>query len=455
MSSLPSPDAIATGREALARAAGLAAFIYGYPLVESMRTCRLQTSGSATEAMRAPIDSLYSTVDVSTAANRDVVTPANDLLYTTAWVNLADGPRILTVPSSLRHAGRYFVLALYDSYTENFENLGPRNCRAEGEKVLLLGPGADAPDGLEGLRVVRSPTQLVWLLGRILVGDDTDLAAARALQADIALAAVSGTNHGRRPTAVEQWPGEPVDVMALVHEHGRSVEDIAPSFFTVLCHALADAPGRAEDRGLVAWLGSGGLAGGSRFAWATLDDAQRRGLIAGFADGANLVAAAARSRNARPWVVASRIGRYGTGYLVRAVTAYIGLGSLAPEEALYAAGNFDAAGHPLTGIHTYDLRFESSDMPPADAFWSVTLYDAADRFLYSNPLNRHSIGDRTRGLRIEADGSLTIVISHEPPADPTNWLPAPAGPFYLMLRMYHPREEARGWKVPPLQLIGF
>ena len=332
---ITSPDTFTgldAGRRDLARAVGLTAFVHGYPLVESVRTCRLQT-GHPGLAPRAPINALHAITRPSTDQDRDIVTPANDLLYTTAWIHLGDGPCVLTVPAAAEHPGRYFVLALYDAYTENFENLGPRNCSAQGEQVLLLGPGQRAPTALAHLRQVSCPTTLVWLIGRILVGE------------------------------------------------------------------------------------------------------------------------AARSRRRKPWVLAGRAGRYGNDHLTRALTAYIGLGALATTEALYAAGHFDAAGEALDGSRRYTMRFEADALPPADAFWSVTLY-GADRFLHPNALGRHAIGDRTPGLRRDADGGLRLVFSHDRPADDANWLPTPAGRFYLILRLYHPREEARAWRIPALLAWG-
>jgi hypothetical protein len=441
---------LADARRALARSIGLTAFVYGYPLVESIRTCRLQTCGGAGEPVRAPVNQLYHVTHPSTDRDRDVVTPANDLLYTTAWIHLADGPQLLKVPSANAHPGRYFVLALYDAYTENFENLGLRNCDPEGETVLLVGPDGSVPGHLQQHRVVHCPTDLVWLVSRILVGDAEDAAAARALQAEIRLGAAPGTGPSRAPVSVEQWEGEPVDAMAEAFEQRRPLAQVAASFMRHLCFALAEAPGRREDRGMVAWLGQAGLHAGSSFAWEALDAPTQEGLVEGFTDAVALVETAARSRRARPWVLASRAGRYGNDYLVRALTAYIGLGALATDEALYGAGHFDADAQRLDGRRRYTLRFAPDDMPPAQAFWSVTLY-AADRFLYGNEIGRHSIGDRTPGLRIEADGSLAIDFAHERPADAANWLPTPDGPFYLILRLYHPRDDVRGWKIPALQ----
>ena len=439
------------GRRDLARSVGLAGFVYGYPLIESVRTCRLQT-GRASPAHRAPINAPHAITRPSTDQDRDIVTPANDLLYTTAWIHLGDGPCVLTVPPAAEHPGRYFVLALYDAYTENFENLGPRNCQAQGEQVLLLGPGQSAPAALAHLRQVACPTTLVWLISRILVGDEADLPAARALQAGIRLAPAEGTAPSRAPACVEAWEGEPVDAMADM-QAGVPAEDVARRFFGNLCRALADAPGRPEDQGLVAWLGQAGLRPGAGFDWQTLDAPTREGLLQGLTEASRLVAEAARSRRRKPWVLAGRAGRYGHDYLTRALTAYIGLGALATTEALYAAGHFDAEGQLLDGSRRYTLRFEADALPPADAFWSVTLYDA-DRFLYPNAIGRHAIGDRTPGLVRDQDGSLRIVFSHAQPEEGANWLPTPAGRFYLILRLYHPRGDARQWRIPALQPMG-
>jgi hypothetical protein len=440
---------IANPRQALARAIGLSAFVFGYPLIESMRTCRLQTD---CESLRAPVDALHHIRHPSTDRDRDIVTPANDLLYTTAWIHLADGPRLLTVPATARHPGRYFVLALYDAWTENFENLGPRNCQPEGETVLLLGPDGEVPAELQGHRVVRCPTNLVWLIARILIGDEADGPAARALQDEIALAPALGMGRGSRPLAVERWVGAPVDAMDEAWEQKRPAAEVAPRFFTSLCHALSDTHARSEDAGLLAWLGQAGLVPSPQFQWDALDPAQRTGLVEGFAEAVYLVATAARSRHMRPWVLASRAGVYGNDYLVRALTAYIGLGALATGEALYGAGHFDARHEPLTGERSYRLSFAPGELPPAEAFWSVTLYNA-DRFLYPNAFGRHSIGDRTPGLRMEADGALEIDFSHQPPVDTRNWLPTPSGRFYLILRLYHPREGVRSWRIPALEAL--
>ncbi len=442
-------------RFALGRSIGLAAFVWGYPLVETVRTCRLQTLSKDGEAVswRAPVDRLHQVQRPSTPDDRDVVTPANDLLYTTGWINLANGPRLLHVPASQRHGGRYFVLALYDAWTTNFENPGLRTSPAQGETVLLVGPDTPSDQVLPpASRVVRAPSHLVWMIARVVVGDGDDLAQGRALQADIRLECPAGTDQGRLPASVEHWVGEPQDTMAALQERPDDANAIAGAFFTNLCQCLADAPPPLADTGMADWFTRARLVPGKVFDWAWLDAPLRDGLREGLQDAAALLVSGSRSHVSRPWAAHFGLGRYGTAYLTRALTAYKGLGALDSTEAVYAMGDFDAAKQPLDGSAPYLMRFEPGDLPPVDAFWSITLYDA-DRFLYHNTLARYAIGDRTPGLQADPDGGLTLRVSHAAPADTANWLPAPAGSFYLILRMYCPRAEARSWRIPPLQRL--
>lgn len=442
-------------RFSLGQSIGLAAFVWGYPLVETMRTCRLQAIDPAESGVSAksPIDRLLHSRDATQAHERDIVTPANDLLYTTGWINLASGPRLLHVPASKRHDQRYFVLALYDAWTNNFANPGLRTSDPDGETLLLVGPGTPhEPQPQPGTRTIHCPTDLVWMIARIVVGDEDDKVAARALQSDIRLECPSGTDNALAPSAVSAWIGDAQDTMAALAERPAEADTVAGLFFGNLCQCLASAPPPIEDTGMLAWFARAKLVPGKHFDWNWLDAPLRNGLRQGLLDGAALLLSSSRSHNARPWAASFAMGNFGTNYQLRAMVAYKGLGGLVSDEAVYAMGDFDADKQPLDGHNDYLMRFEAGNLPPVDAFWSVTLYDA-DRFLYPNPTARYSIGDRTPGLIQDPDGSLTLRIGHLAPSSTANWLPAPAGSFYLILRMYCPRPEVRSWQIPPLQRI--
>jgi hypothetical protein len=461
---------------ALGQSVGFAAFVWGYPLVESVRTCRLQTLGPVAEptaaaaapakaAWAAPINALAHVERVAVAADRDIVTPANDLLYTTGWFNLADGPLRLQVPSQQRHGGRYFVLALYDAWTNNFANPGLGSDPA-GEELLLVGPNwpsSPEPAGQPGagVRRVQSPTNLVWMIGRVVAGEGADVDAARLLQSEIAIDSVAGRGQpdssNGLPNSANQWQGPTSCTCARLEAGGADTAAVARDFFNNLCRAWADFPPPPADLGLAAWFARAGLSPHAGFDCSQLPVAVQEGLTQGLLGAVAQLVQASRSRKSRPWAAHWGIGRYGTEYLTRALTAYKGLGALAPEEAVYAMGDFDSERQPLDGSHRYTMRFAPGEGPPVDAFWSVTLY-GADRFLHPNALGRYALGDRSQGLQRDADGGLTLHIGNAPQglADGSpspNWLPAPAGSFYLILRMYRPRPEARTWVIPPLQRL--
>ncbi|MBI3207727.1 MAG: DUF1254 domain-containing protein [Candidatus Solibacter usitatus] len=200
-----------------------------------------------------------------------------------------------------------------------------------------------------------------------------------------------------------------------------------------------------------------GFRPGGSFQVETLDAATTRGLSRGIEAGRRIVANGIFTRSVavprNGWIY-SDIRPWGVDYMRRATTALGGLGALDPEEAIYLSANRDAAGQPLNGKQNYVLRFAKGQTPPAGAFWSVTLYDD-NRFLVDNPIHRYAIGDRTKGLRTNPDGSLEIRIqSGRPESGESNWLPAPEGVFTLALRLYLPKPEAADgrWQPPALKI---
>ncbi|WP_335930000.1 DUF1254 domain-containing protein [Paraburkholderia pallida] len=401
-----------------------------YPVVEVMRTCALHTLPHSRSPLRAPFNTLYASTHRWTHEDRDIVTPANDFLYLNAWIDLSNGPVVLEIPPL--DDTRFYVVELLDAFTDNFRNLGPRNAGTRGARFVLHAPG-QRPTG-EG-EPVACPTSLVWLLGRVLVQGDDDLAraseAARAFRLD-----------GPRcagPACVRNW---------------RESGDPALDFFQNLFDTFGDLPPREDEAALVGLLERAGLREQAGVDVAALPEPVRCGLRLGYAQAQQLLLAFTQSRARRSWGYSLGLGRYGHAHLLRACTAMKGLGALAAEEAVYASADFDDAGAPLHGGNRYELYFPPGQLPPVDALWSLSLY-GADRFFVDNPIRRYAIGDRTAGLQYDADGGLRIAIQHEVPASHANWLPAPAGGFYLILRLYHPQPaflDGR-YRIPPVRAV--
>ena len=401
-----------------------------YPVVEVMRTCALHTLAQSTSPLRSSFNTIHASERCWTHEDRDIVTPANDFLYLNGWIDLGDGPVALEIPEV--EADRYYVIELLDAFTNNFANLSVRNALACGGRFVLHTHGQRT--GESGIPV-ECPTQLVWLLGRVLVQGDDDLPAARRIARSFSL-------HGPQsagPACVSQWS-----------ERG----DRALDFFQRVFDSLADFPVREDEAVLVRMLVRAGLREGGPNDVMLLPAAFQHGLRQGYVDAQRLITAFTTSRTRRGWVYSLGLGRYGSDHLLRACIAMKGLGALAADEAVYATADFDETGQPLDGTRRYELYFPPGQLPPVDAMWSLSLY-GEDRFFIDNPIRRYAIGDRTRGLQYDADGGLRIQIQHTQPSLSTNWLPAPEGGFYLILRLYHPQTsflEGR-YAIPPVRAV--
>lgn len=421
-----------TAQEAFVAASALPVVIYGYPLYEAIRTCRVQTSVTeVTGYGRAPVNTLSASDRPWTHEDRDIVTPANDLLYFCAWIDLANGPVTLRIPP---HEGmdRYFVIELLDAYTNNFLNLGLRNVSPAGGEYRLMGPGPAASTANE----VPCPTNLVWLLGRVLVKGPDDLATARRFEGGFSI--VQAPAHAR-PVCIDHW---------------SDTGDAAVDFFQNLFAALREYPPVPAEQGLFSMLRRVGIRLEQEIEFAALKPPVLQGLAAAYRQGMKIIEANTRSQCRKSWGYSLKLGRYGDDYLLRAATAMKGLGALSADEAVYAMADFDADGNSLDGRHRYELRFDKGMLPPADAFWSVSLY-GKDFYFTDNPIKRYAVGNRTPDLKLDTDGSLVIPISHQVAPRTENWLPAPAGPFYLILRLYHPTPEfmAGRYQIPAVRRV--
>jgi hypothetical protein len=201
-----------------------------------------------------------------------------------------------------------------------------------------------------------------------------------------------------------------------------------------------------------------GIAPGKPFDPKTFDPAVAKSLERGFDAAKSLLTATTRrpqGGGVNGWETLRNIGRYGTNYPLRAAVATAALGVNLPEDALYPRARVDREGRPLTGANRYAIRFRKGELPPVDAFWSVTLYDSRQRFV-ANPIGRYAIGDRDR-LKFDEDGSLTLYLQHESPGPDkeSNWLPAPEDEFNLFMRLYWPKKEALDgtWQPPAVERL--
>ena len=428
------------------------AYIYGYPLVTMEMTRRVMTNVAAVQGTRGPMGQIIKLRQYPDATFRDVTAPNADTLYTTSFLDVGTEPWVLSVPDM---KDRYFLLPMLDGWTTVFQVPGKRTTGTGPQTYAITGPGwtGTLP---AGVKQIKSPTSIVWLLGRIYcTGTPEDYAAVHALQDQFKLVPLSA--YGKPYTPPEGKVDPSVDMKAAVREQVNRMD--AVSYFTLLAELMKKNPPYAADAPALARFAKIGLVPGKDF------DASK--LRADFASRIPQIAfdrimiqfkinPAVKDING--WGFTTRTGIYGTDYLMRALITAIGLGANRPQDAIYPTSMKDAEGSAYQGSNKYVMRFAKGQTPPAEGFWSLTMYDE-NYFFVANPLNRYSISAR-QNLKANADGSIDLYIQKDSPgADKeSNWLPAPAGKFILMLRMYWPEETPPSiidgtWTIPPVTKV--
>jgi hypothetical protein len=424
-----------------------AAFDYTFPLYEMARTRYLSVELPANP--NRGVNRLSHRRALADFKSRAVTTPNNDTLYSSAWLDLAAGPIELTVPPM---GGRYWSFQFMDAYSSTAELIGSRNA-GPGDVKLWVVHAQDTRPAPAGVRVVRLPTRDVWLLVRILVDDASDAQGVHKLQDAITLrvvgdgAANSTNSAGASATTLanaippKAIVGSPVDGGNYLNVvNSMLARNAVPGALNLVARwqPLGVSPGElAPPQAAAQWT-------------AALPDLNAS-VKAGVSSGA---------RQVQGWQYPDdAVGVYGGNYRLRAAVALGGLGALPTVEAVYLSALADAQGRPLNGkdgaggqAH-YRVKI-GADGIPAQAFWSLSMYQIEPDgrlFFVDNPAARYAVGDRTPGLVKNADGAMDIVVQHAEPAgaaDRANWLPAPAGPFRLMLRAYLPSEALRQGSAP-------
>ncbi len=424
---------------ALAYATAFQATIYGYPLIGMYKRLTDEVLTPATRL--APLGSYFHYRSLATPEVSPFPAPNNDTLYSTAWLDLGTEPAILSMPDT---HGRYYTAHILDMATETLTNVGQRLDGTAAGRFAVVGPGWSGALPPDIKRVIRSETRFAYVLLRLLVDGPADVPAVNALQDRFTIASLSRHIAGRAGSD----DGEPIApfVAASAAERLRMLDRV-----------IRMSPVPERDRGIVgsfSVLDVGPTPPSLRIALdpPSLDRAEKdaRALIASVGPRSGAFVNGWR----KP---AAAIGAYGVDYLQRASVWDGGPLANTADESFYPAALLDSRNRPLDGATgRYTLRFPAGQLPPVDAFWSITMYKLDDKNLVANAIGRYSIGNRTRGLAVAPDGSLTIAIQPERPADPAlaaNWLPAPRQPFYLVLRLYGPRPDAisGAWTPPPLE----
>jgi hypothetical protein len=430
--------------------AGVRAVVYGLPLLMMDITMKRATNVARPKGAAAPINQFANLREFPTAEFKQVVRANVDTLYSSAFLDLTFEPIVLSVP---RTQGRYYLLPMFDAWTNVFASPGERTTGTGAGSFVITGPGWNHPLPA-GMRELKSPTNIVWILGRTQTNGPEDYAAVHALQNGYQLIPLSRA--GKPYTAPEGRLNPDVDMTIPPVE--RLQRMTAVEYFAQLAGLLKSNPPPEADAEVLAKLARIGVIPGEKFDITRLDPQFAKGLERSLTVALQRLQEAAKQTGApvNGWRVPAMIlGNYGTNYRARAIIALIAFGANLPADAVYPTTFVDAEGKTLNGANRYRLHFDKALTPPVKAFWSVTMYDPQS-FFVANPLNRHALSS-WMPLKHSADGSLDLYIQHESPGQDleVNWLPAAAGEFNITLRMYWPEERQPSildgsWQPPPV-----
>jgi hypothetical protein len=446
----------AAAKELEAREIAIEAYVYAYPLVTMEVTRRVMTNVDKPGGSKAPMGQFARLRTYPAVDDHSVTAPNADTLYTLVWLDVSKEPWIVSIPDM---KDRYFLFPMLDGWTNVFQVPGKRTTGTKAQKYAITGPGwsGTLPSGVTEY---KSPTAMVWILGRIYcTGTPEDYKAVHALQDQVSAVPLSA--YGKPYTPAPGSVDAAIDLKTAPRDQVNAMD--GATYFKLFAELLKTNPPSSEDAPMVAKLAKLGIVPGQDFDASKLDPAVAKGLNASPKPGQEKVSvylkealATGDARVEHGWLFFKNTGVYGTGYRNRAMIAWYGLGANRPQDAVYPTSEGPELVEKYSGKHKYVAHFGKGDLPPANAFWSITMYDK-DYFFVPNPINRYTVSSRNK-FKVNADGSIDLYIQNESPGKDKeqNWLPAPSDEFVLMMRLYWPSEKPPSildgtWKPPEVK----
>lgn len=428
------------------KAVGIAteAYIYGYPLVTFDMARKQQTNVAEADAEHAPMGQMIRMRSYPAVDNHCCAAPNADTLYTETWLDVSKDPWVFSIPEM---GDRYYMMPMLSGWSEVIEVAASTTTGSKAQVYAITGPGwsGTLPDGVTQ---VKSPTGMVWILGRIYTsGTPEDYAAVHALQDKFAVFPLSAWG---KPYTPPQGMVDPAfDMKAAVRKQVNALD--AEAYFHRLAELMKTNPPTAQDAPMVAKMARIGLVPGQDFDPGKLGKLDREAIrIVPKLALVDMGLMLKRQKTTNGWLYFTKgVGNFGTDYRLRGMANLLGPGWNRPQDAVYPLSQKDAKGDEYNGAkYNYVVRFEKGKLPPADAFWSLTMYDG-DFFFAPNAIQRYDLAERDK-LVANADGSVDMYLQAESPGKDkeANWLPAPKGKFQLVMRIYAPK------KTPPSMLDG-
>ncbi|MEZ5570408.1 MAG: DUF1254 domain-containing protein [Halioglobus sp.] len=414
-------------------------FIYGLPLVMNYAVMNEFCVDKNSGQYKAPFNVILSAARVFTYEDTAVVTPNSDTPYSSLWLDLRAEPMVISVPAVPKD--RYYSVQFVDGNTYNYGYIGSRATGVEAGDYLAVGPDwkGETPAGIK--KVFQSSTPFGLTIFRTQLFSPEDMPNVEKVQSGYKAQPLSAYLNQPAPPAAPKIDFVPANT-----------KGIKANFYEYLDAALAFVPETPETRAVRARLASIGIGPGKSFHFKELSLEHKAAVLLGMKEGSDKVDAfvADGGKDQNGWQVGAVVGGdsayFNGNWLKRAATAKGGIYANDPAEAMYPATRKDSSGDTIDASkHNYTLTFPAGNLPPVNSFWSVTMYDGTSQLLIKNPINRYLINSpMLPDMKKNADGSLTLYIQKDSPgADrEANWLPAPNGAAYLVMRLYWPKTEA-------------
>ena len=427
---------------------GMRAYVFGFPLIMMDLTREAATAATPGE-ITAPPNQFSVMTTYPDASFRAVARTGVDTLFAVAWADLEE-PLVLSVPDT---GGRYYVIALFDMWSNVFASIGKRTTGTDAAHFLIAGPGWKGTPPADVTKTFRSPTRFVWVNGQMEADGPQECAAVTSLQKQYKLTPLSAWGEPWSPPAEVAVPPR--------FESTPPVERVqkmdAGEFYGRLARLMKDNPPAPADRKMRKTLKTLGIEVGKVFDITAVGKSTAKGLERSMGTFRILQKAIKKLKTERGWIVIpENFANYGTDYKTRAGIALIGLGGIWREDVVYPTAFVDGDNNALDGANRYVLHFDKGQTPPAQATWSVSMYDPQGYYV-PNAIDRYDVAP-WMPLDYNADGSLDISIQAAPPGEEkeSNWLPAPAsGPFSLTVRIYWPTDVVLDgtYKLPPVRTL--
>lgn len=432
------------------------AYVYFYSMVTMDITRKQQTNMQVSSTTYGGPPNWFSNVRAYPAADdKAVVRPNFDTLYSTAWLDLTEESVVISVPST---DGRYYLLPMLDMWTNIFASPGWRTTGTEAQTLLITPPGWRADENAaktanlpEDTQHIGAPTPHVWVIGRIKTDGPTDYDAVHNIQDGLKVSPLSKFGQELKVPEAKINPDIDMKTPPKTQVDTMSGED----FFTYAAELLTAYPPHDTDQPILARMKRLGIERGQSFDYASAEPIVKKAIDQAPKAGLDLMAwkLPRLAEVVNYWSMnTDTMGVYGNYYLKRAIVTQVGLGANQPQDAIYPLNIGDKDGKPLDGTNNYTIHFDKDQIPPANAFWSVTLYDLKG-YQVANSLNRFAVSS-WMPFKYNNDGSLDLYFQNESPGEDkeANWLPAPKGPFNLTMRLYAPKSDALTgkWNPPPV-----